>query len=226
MHLPRAFGTYGHLDLGMGQVMWKQVVGALIGALIGAVLMVVLERAVGKEFGWTVIPLGILTGIGASLAAEKPSFVRGAFAAFLTLAAFAGGKLAASYLGQQAAERIAQVAPSEEADDDAEEEAEEVEEADSEDEAASAEEDDRAAVDAMERERSRLRLEPGASVQKNFETPQTGSTLDTVWLVVGAAIAYVLGRGSAKPEAVQEGPDAAAAGSPPTEGGSSTPEQD
>ena len=160
--------------------------------------MVVLERAVGKEFGWTVIPLGILTGIGASLAAEKPSFVRGAFAAFLTLAAFAGGKLGASYLGQQAAEGISQLAPADEADDDAEEE------------------DVQSVVEEVEREESPLRIGRTTPVQ-NFEAPQTGSALDTVWLVVGAAIAYVLGRGSAKPEIVEEAPDAAAAGSPPTD---------
>lgn len=140
-----------------------------------------------------------------SLAADKPSFVRGAFAAFLTLAAFAGGKLCASYLGQQAASGTLQpVAVEEEA-------AGPDVEATTESEGGDAEERSR-----VDRSRS---LDPRAS-QQGFPpvaAPASGSTLDVVWLVVGAAIAYVLGRGSAKPEAPEEGQSASeapAAGQP------------
>lgn len=168
--------------------MGKQLFGALVGALIGVVLMIVLERMTGKEFGWTVIPIGILVGLGARVGVKHPSFVRGAFAAFLTLVSFAGGKLCASYLDQQATPAIEQVVATDEADDD--------DAATSEDEDVADEPEDRPLVPSQ----------PSAPGQNfSYESPKELNVVDIACLVIGAAIAYGLGRGAdEKPEAAAQ----------------------
>lgn len=157
--------------------MVKQLIAALVGALIGVALMIVLERSLGQEFGWTVIPIGILTGLGARWAAQKPNFLRGALAAVLALACFVGGKLGASYVSQQAAAQPQAIVSTEGRVDEAEDEEPEVE------------------VAVVESQVDPDDLGSTAPLQNlNLDTPTDSSTLDTIWLVVGAALAYFIGR--------------------------------
>lgn len=172
----------------------KLLLGAAVGAALGIALLVTLEAFAHLELSWIVIVIGILTGLAMRWigGTGRASYLRGAVAALVTLATFIGGKyVVASVLSSM--ENQGTTAP--------------------------------IAADRVENPQGDaaptgvgaepvLRVMEGrpAGDAMNFDFKRRNiSVLDAVWLIVGALVAYELGKGAAaKPMSPQPMPDSPA----------------
>ena len=76
------------------------IIGAIVGGAVGIAIQVGVESGMGKEGAWLALVVGALTGLGARAMAgefiKNASYMRGALAAVIGLAAIMGGSYAAS----------------------------------------------------------------------------------------------------------------------------------
>jgi hypothetical protein len=162
----------------------KTLVAALVGAGLGIGLMIALEAYARLEFGWIVVVVGLLAGLAMRWIAStgRASYLRGALAALLTLVVFIAGKYAVATVIANQRDQVVPPPTAGPVEDDRETDT-----------------DDAPAVVPAELD---LPARDATAVLETNPNNLDVNPLDAVWLVVGALVAYQLGKGgSARPAA-------------------------
>jgi hypothetical protein len=198
-------------QIGAGGTM-KTLLSGIVGAAAATAAWLALEHVTQREFGWLACLVGLITGLSVHWAAgshARASFVRGALAVLLTLAACVGGrmvyvKVMESVLGDLDAQ-MAQVDKPVDGEGEVG--------ADTQNDSAVASDQDAEAAETTPK--ARQTDMPAASMKiKKPTVKATISQADMLWLCVAALAAYVVGKGNDKqptttaPAGAQEQPPA------------------
>jgi hypothetical protein len=165
------------------------LVGGIIGAAVGMGLHLLVEITTGHEAPWFAIIIGLITGLGVHQAnkslAGRVSYLRGAVAAAIALAAIVGSTPLISMIARNREATLVSTNPeaaSNDDDDDAEDDAD----------AADADAEEAPAVE----ERAAVAGDAG-TVGRLGRGPAPFNVWQFVYMAVGTFIAYEFGRGSA-----------------------------
>ena len=172
----------------------RTLIGAIVGVALGAGFILVLSaNAPPQREMWPMLVVGLLAGLSMKILASdgKVSFLRGGLAAAVAIGAYYGGTLAEEKAIQSRAPTAAdmpdlsdQIEP--DVDDEGEEDAEEP---------AAAPPPAAPIADGASR--------PAGTIGAN--APQGNEPRDIAFLVVGALLAYQVGKGSSAPAEGEEG---------------------
>jgi hypothetical protein len=166
------------------------LVGGIIGAAVGMGLHLLVEVTTGHEAPWFAIVIGLITGLGVHQAnkslAGRVSYLRGAVAAAIALAAIVGSTPLISMVARNRdASAAADADADDQADDDDAEADEDADAGDADAEEAPAEEERSVTAGATG--------DPG----RLGRGPAPFNVWQFVYMAVGTFIAYEFGRGSA-----------------------------
>jgi hypothetical protein len=166
------------------------LVGGAIGAAVGVVLHLIVESTTGLEAPWFAVIIGLLTGLGVHQAnkslAGRVSYLRGAIAAAIALAAIVGSTPLISYVAK-GREREAAAAVRTTTERDAASDAGEADESATGDEAEPAAEDRGRVVSQA----TEFPAHEGQPMR-----PDDFNVWQFVFMAVGTFIAYEFGRGT------------------------------
>jgi hypothetical protein len=169
--------------------MGPTLVGGIIGAAVGMGLHLLVEVTTAHEAPWFAIIIGLLTGLGVHQAnkslAGRVSYLRGAVAAAIALAAIVGSTPLISLVARNRDTTADSDATTEDQADEADDEADE-----------DADDGDAAADAPVVDERAATAGAPGAAAQLG-RGPAPFNVWQFVYMAVGTFIAYEFGRGSA-----------------------------
>ncbi len=172
----------------------KTLLSGIVGAAVATAAWLALEYVTQREFGWLACLVGLITGLSVHWAAgshARASFVRGALAVVLTLAACVGGRMVyAKVMERVSADLNKQMALVEEI-------MVEEGEVDTDTQDDSAESSDEVAV-AAEPEARRADIADARIKMNKPSVKSAMSQADMLWLCVAALAAYVVGKGSDK----------------------------
>ncbi|MBX3432683.1 MAG: hypothetical protein KF847_05135 [Pirellulales bacterium] len=189
--------------------MGQTILGGVIGAAVGLAANIGLEIATTKEMIWFPVIIGLLTGLGVrqlnkSSAMHHASYLRGAIAAAIALAAIAGApKVKSMVIARKGAAEVAKATAAPKAGEETTEEGE----------AAEGEAADAPAIPEGPR--------PGAIGQIGLGKAPGGPGEPDIWqavfMAVGAFLAYEFARGAGAPAPVAAPSDQAAPEGKPTD---------
>lgn len=183
----------------------RVLVGGIIGAAASAAAWFFLEYVTGREMGWLVIVVGIITGLctaAAAGASASESYVRGALAVALTMIAMIGGRAVYAKVIQNISIVSPLEAPAHHVDNATIEAPVKV----------AADEDATVQPIADQRTRTVPAHTGEARVKLRKPTLDNYKEMEVVWMAVAALCAYFTGKGSGKaaPLVTDETPENAA----------------
>ncbi len=162
----------------------RVLICGIVGAAAAAAVWLGLEHWLQKDIGWLALAVGLVTGWSVHKAAGSAvggGYVRGAFAALLTLAAIVGGRQLYAKVMEAVNETAAPVAVVSVAEDQADDDSAD---------AATSEGTD------LEVEREPIdRFGPRGAAGQKMSLKKRFSQMEVVWMCAAALVAYIFGKG-------------------------------